>query len=76
MSTSVVTEIQSRLDSEQRSQSWLADRLGISKSAMSRKMKGETEFSLDEFLAASKALGADPAEIVSALVADSDRPAA
>lgn len=70
MQTSVATEIQSRLDAEQRSRSWLAGRLGISKSAMNRKMNGTVDFTLDEFLAAALALGADAAQIVTSLTSD------
>lgn len=67
MHTTAATEIRSRLDADQRSQAWLASRIGVSKSAMNRKMKGEVEFTLDEFLAACRVLGADSGEIIAAI---------
>ena len=70
MKTSITTEIQSRLDAEQRSRSWLADRLGISKSAISRKMSGATDFTVDEFLAVASALNVDAGNLIAAITDD------
>ena len=58
------TAIRAALDAEQRSQSWLASQLGISRNAMSRKLSGSVDFSVDEFLAAATALHGDPSEVI------------
>lgn len=76
MHSTVAAEFRSRLEADQRSQSWFAQRLGLSKSAMARRMKGASEFTLDEFLAGCRALNANPSEIIAAIEVDSDRSAA
>lgn len=64
MQTSAATAIRAALDAEQRSQAWLASQLGISRNAMSRKLSGSVDFSVDEFLAAAAALHVDPSEVI------------
>lgn len=72
MKASITTEIQSRLDAEQRSRAWLAERLGISKSAISRKMRGDTDFTLHEFLAVARILSVDAGDLIAAITDDRD----
>lgn len=67
MHTSVAAEIKVALDAEQRSQAWLAARLGISRNAMKRKLEGDVDFSVEQFLAASEALHIDPSAVIKSL---------
>lgn len=69
MQTSAATAIRAALDKEQRSQAWLASQLGISRNAMSRKLSGSVDFSVDEFLAAATALHVDPSEVIKTITA-------
>lgn len=67
MQSTVAAEFRTRLEADQRSQSWFAGRLGLSKSAMARRLKGESEFTFDEFLAGCRVLSIDPADVIAAL---------
>lgn len=67
MQSTVAAEFRTRLEADQRSQSWFAGRLGLSKSALARRMKGDSDFTFDEFLAGCRVLGADPADVIAAV---------
>lgn len=65
--TSIPAELRATLAREQRSQRWLAEKSGISPAALSRKMRGDTSFTLDELLSVTHALGVSAADLIATI---------
>ena len=62
----VAAEVRAALARAGQSATWLADETDISKQALSRKLRAETSFTVEELVAVCVALGIDPATIVPA----------
>ncbi|PFG17243.1 helix-turn-helix protein [Propionicimonas paludicola] len=62
----LAAEMRAALARQQRSQSWLAAQAQISKAALSRKMRGETDFTVPELIQCASALGISAASLIEA----------
>ncbi len=60
-------ELRAALGREQRSQRWLSEKTGISPTALGRKLRGDTSFTIDELLDVAHALGVSAASIIEAI---------
>lgn len=62
--SAVAAEMRAALARAGRTASWLAERTQISKQALSRKLRGDTSFTVEELVSASVALDVDPSTLV------------
>ena len=62
--TTLAAEMRAALAREQRSQAWLAEKAQISTSALARKLRGETSFTIEELIRCSRALGLNAADLL------------
>lgn len=69
--TTTASVIEAARVAEQRSQAWLASRLGISRSTMGRKLDGDVDFYVEELIAAAIALHLDPSDVIRSLAESS-----
>lgn len=60
----VAAEVRASLARDGRSATWLATEADISKTALSRKLRGDTSFTVEELVAVAIALNIDPAPLV------------
>lgn len=56
----VAAEVRASLARKGESAAWLAEATGISKAALSRKLRGDTSFTVEEVVAVAVALSVDP----------------
>ena len=62
--SAVAAEVRASLARAGQTASWLAEHAQISKQALSRKLRGDTSFTVEELVAVSVALDVDPAHLV------------
>ena len=62
----VAAEVRASLARKGESAAWLAETTAISKAALSRKLRGDTSFTVEEIVSIALALDADPAKLLPA----------